>query len=133
MLNYIISYISGMKHLTSAEEEVMQYLWKLEKAYVKELLAAFPEPKPAYNTVSTIVRILETKGFVAHEAFGKTHRYHPLISREQYRSFATDALLGKYFEGSLPQLVSHLAEQENLSSSELDTLLQQLQALKNKS
>lgn len=122
-----------MKHLTSAEEEVMQYLWKLEKAYVKELLAAFPDPKPAYNTVSTIVRILETKGFVAHEAFGKTHRYYPLISREKYRSFATDSLLGKYFEGSLPQLVSHLAKNDNLSSGELDALLQQLQALKNKS
>lgn len=119
-----------MKHLTQAEEEVMQYLWQLEKAYVRELLEAFPEPRPAYNTVSTMVRILETKGFVGHEAFGKSHRYYPLVSKEKYRSFAATALVGKYFEGSLPQLVSHLAQKQDLSTQELDALLQQLEQLK---
>ena len=71
-----------MKQLTKAEEEVMQYLWKLEKAFVKEILEQMPEPKPAYNTVSTIVRILEQKGFLGFEAFGKSHRYYPLITKE---------------------------------------------------
>ncbi len=119
-----------MKHLTQAEEEVMQYLWQLEKAYVRELLEAFPEPRPAYNTVSTMVRILEQKGFVGHEAFGKSHRYFPLVSKEKYRSFATNDLVGKYFEGSLPQLVSHLAQKQSFSTQELDALLQQLEQLK---
>jgi BlaI family penicillinase repressor len=119
-----------MKHLTQAEEEVMQYLWQLEKAYVRELLEAFPQPRPAYNTVSTMVRILEQKGFVGHEAFGKSHRYYPLVSREKYRSFAANDLVGKYFEGSLPQLVSHLAQKQTFSTQELDALLQQLEQLK---
>ena len=73
-----------MKELTKAEEQVMQLLWKKEKAFVKELIEQMPDPKPAYNTVSTIVRILEKKGFVAYEAFGKTHRYFPLISKKEY-------------------------------------------------
>ena len=72
------------KELTKAEEQVMQILWQLEKAFVKEIIEQMPDPKPAYNTVSTIVRILEKKGFVSYEAFGKTHRYYPLMSKREY-------------------------------------------------
>ena len=73
-----------MNELTKAEEEIMQVLWQLDKAFVKEVVEQLPEPKPAYNTVSTIIRILEKKGFVDHEAFGKSHRYFPLIEKEDY-------------------------------------------------
>ncbi|MFN3528901.1 MAG: BlaI/MecI/CopY family transcriptional regulator [Bacteroidia bacterium] len=122
-----------MKHLTQAEEEIMQLLWQLENAYVRDLIALMPEPKPAYNTVSTIVRILEQKGFVAHHAFGKSHQYYPLVSRTSYSAFATRDLMHKYFDNSLPQLVSHLARKSDLSTGELDQLLEQIQQLKNKS
>jgi len=84
-----------MKELTRAEEEVMQILWKEKKAFVKEILDRFPEPRPAYNTVSTIVRILEKKGFVSHDEFGKSHRYFPLIMKEDYREMRlTDLMKG---------------------------------------
>ncbi|HEY0897063.1 MAG TPA: BlaI/MecI/CopY family transcriptional regulator, partial [Sphingobacteriaceae bacterium] len=86
-----------IKELTKAEEQIMQVLWDLGSGFVKDVIDRLPDPKPAYNTVSTIVRILETKGFVDHEAFGKSHRYRPVISREQYKSFATEKLLSGYF------------------------------------
>lgn len=120
-----------MKALTQAEEEVMQLLWQFEKAYVRDLLERWPDPKPAYNTVSTIIRILEQKGFVGHEPHGKTHAYYPLVSKETYSSYAGGNLIQKYFDGSLPRLVAHLAQEESLSTCELDQLLAQLQALKN--
>ena len=74
-----------MKELTKAEEQVMQILWDMEKGFVKDLLEKFPEPKPAYNTVSTICRILENKGFINHKAYGKSHQYFPLVSRGLYQ------------------------------------------------
>lgn len=74
-----------MKELTKAEEEIMQVLWKLKQAFVRDILEELPEPKPAYNTVSTIVRILENKGFVGHEAFGKSHQYYPLVAQDKYK------------------------------------------------
>ncbi|HRR94290.1 MAG TPA: BlaI/MecI/CopY family transcriptional regulator, partial [Bacteroidales bacterium] len=70
-----------MRELTKAEEEVMQVLWKIKKGFVKEILEHFPEPKPAYTTISTIIRILQDKGFVAHKAYGRTHEYYPLVSK----------------------------------------------------
>ena len=82
-----------IKELTRAEEQLMQILWQLKKGYVKDVMTPLPEPKPAYNTVSTIIRILETKGFVGHTAYGKSHEYYPLITKEQYQSFATDKLM----------------------------------------
>ena len=80
------------KELTKAEEQIMQVLWTLEKAFVKDIIEELPEPKPAYNTVSTIVRILQEKGFVSHKAYGKSHEYFPIISKEQYSTFATEKL-----------------------------------------
>ena len=88
-----------MKTLTRAEEQVMQILWDIKGAFVKEVIERFPEPKPAYNTVSTIVRILENKGFVTHESFGKSHKYIPSISKEEYRSFTAEKVVDEYFEG----------------------------------
>ena len=86
-----------MKELTKAEEQVMQILWEEKKAFVKEILSHFPEPRPAYNTVSTIVRILEKKGFVSHEEFGKSHRYYPLVQKEEYRDERFSDLMKGYF------------------------------------
>lgn len=94
-----------LKELTSAEEKIMMQLWKLEKGFVKEILREMTIPSPAYNTVSTIIRILEKKGFVGHEIFGATYRYYPLISKTDYARFATEKLLEKYFDGSAKQLM----------------------------
>ena len=112
-----------MKELTKAEEQVMQLLWKHEKAFVKELVADMPEPKPAYNTVSTIIRILEGKGFVGHEAFGKTHRYYPLISKDEYRAFFLKSMVSNYFGGSFQKLVSFFAKENDIDVQELDELM----------
>ncbi|MDX8339565.1 BlaI/MecI/CopY family transcriptional regulator [Draconibacterium sp. IB214405] len=113
-----------MKELTKAEEQVMQLLWQLEKAFVKDIIEQMPIPKPAYNTVSTIIRILEKKGFVGHNAYGKTHEYYPLISRKEYtRSFMKN-FMRNYFSGSFQEMVSFFAKEDNMSLSELDELME---------
>ncbi|MBV6644875.1 MAG: BlaI/MecI/CopY family transcriptional regulator [Cyclobacteriaceae bacterium] len=117
-----------MRELTRAEEEIMQVLWKLEKAFVKKIIEELPEPKPAYNTVSTIVRILEQKGFVGHEAFGKSHRYHPLVSKESYTKSFMSGFVSKYFSGSYQQMVSFFTKEQNLSLAELEQLLDELKS-----
>ncbi len=117
-----------MKELTKAEEEIMQVLWKLEKAFVKEVIEELPEPKPAYNTVSTIVRILESKEFVGHEAFGKSHRYFPLITKDEYSKKFMRGFVSKYFSGSYQQLVSFFAKENDMSLGELEEVLKQLKA-----
>lgn len=108
-----------MKMLTPAEEQVMQLLWKHGKAMVKDLLADMPEPRPAYNTVSTIVRILEKKGFVGHKAYGKTHEYFPAISKDAYRKFSSKQLISKYFKNSVGNLVSFFASSGELTEDEI--------------
>ena len=115
-----------LRTLTRAEEEVMLILWQLEKAFVKDILAEFPEPKPAYNTVSTIVRILEKKGFVGYTAFGKTHEYYPLITREAYKGHEVKQLMDTYFENSLSELVSFFVKSQPLSVGELDEVIRLL-------
>jgi predicted transcriptional regulator len=113
-----------MKELTKAEEQVMQLLWKKEKAFVKNLVEEMPDPKPAYNTVSTIIRILEKKGFVDHNAYGKTHEYFPLISRKEYtRSFMKN-FMRNYFSGSFQEMVSFFAKEDNMSLTDLDELME---------
>ncbi|GAB2458877.1 transcriptional regulator [Hymenobacter qilianensis] len=109
--------------LTRAEEQVMQVLWQRGPSFVKEVVAEMPTPSPAYNTVSTIIRILEQKGFVGHEAFGRTHRYEALVAQDEYRRFSLRKLLGGYFGNSFPQLVSFFAKEENLNAAQLDELL----------
>jgi BlaI family transcriptional regulator, penicillinase repressor len=112
-----------MKELTKAEEQVMQILWKLEKGFVKDMVDEMPEPKPAYNTVSTIVRILEKKGFVDHNAFGKTHEYYPAISREEYTRSYMRNFMRNYFSGSFKEMVSFFAKNDNMSLTDLDELM----------
>lgn len=115
-----------MKELTKAEEEVMQKLWQLEKAFVKEILEEFEEPKPAYNTISTIVRILEKKGFVDFKAYGKSHQYYPIVSKEEYKTKISKNLIANYFEGSIEKMVSFFAQKEEINVNELDEILKSL-------
>lgn len=112
-----------MKELTKAEEQVMQVLWDLKTAFVKDVIGKLPEPKPAYNTVSTIIRILEKKGFVSYKAYGKTHEYFPLIQKDEYRSFSLKILLKGYFGGSIERLVSFFAKENDMEIHEIEKLL----------
>ena len=121
-----------LKELTKAEEQIMQVLWKLEKAFVKEVIDALEEPKPAYNTVSTIIRILETKNFIGHTAFGKTHQYYPLVSREEYKSFASDKLLNNYFGNSVENMLSFFMQEKKLDLKEAGEILKLIEKFKNK-
>ncbi len=121
-----------IKELTKAEEQLMQILWDLEKAFVKEIIAQLPIPKPAYNTVSTFIRILETKGFVDHIAFGKTHQYFPVVSKEEYKTFATDKLMDGYFENSVESMFSYFVKKEKIDLAEADEILKMIEKLKNK-
>ena len=111
-----------MKELTKAEDQIMQVLWELEKAFVKEIVEKLSNPKPAYNTVSTIVRILEKKEFVGHEAFGNTFRYYPLISRKEYSKFYLKNFVGSYFSNSYKQMVSFFTNEESISLQEMEEM-----------
>jgi len=111
-----------MKELTRAEGEIMQILWKKGNAFVQDIIDEMPEPKPAYNTVSTIVRILEQKEVVGHEALGRSHRYFPLVKKEKYTRNFMRNVMGSYFENSLPKMVSFFTRQENLSVHELEEI-----------
>ena len=112
------------RELTKAELEVMQILWDKEAAFVNEILDVMPSPKPAYNTVSTVVRVLEKKGVVGHEAFGKSHRYRPLISKEEYTKSFMQNVMHNFFDNSLPRMVSFFYEKENLSLKETEEILE---------
>lgn len=112
-----------MKELTKAEEQVMQILWKLEKAFVKDIIDEMPNPKPAYNTVSTIVRILESKEFVGHNAYGKTYEYFPLVSKKDYTGTFLKGFIKNYFGNSYRQMVSFFAKDENLSTKEMEEII----------
>lgn len=120
-----------MKELTKAEDQIMQILWTIEKGFVKDIMDHLPDPKPAYNTVSTIVRILEKKGFVGYKAYGKTHEYFPLIAKENYTRFYLNNMVKGYFNGSFQNLVSFFAK-ENLNVTDIDKLMSELENLKNK-
>ncbi len=112
------------KELTKAEEEIMQVLWQIERGVVWDVIDQLPEPKPAYNTVSTFIRILEQKGFLDHEAVsGKTFAYFPVVSREQYRSQVTNKLVNSYFDGSIKELVSFFMQDKNLNLADADEII----------
>lgn len=119
-----------LRELTRAEEELMQVLWDKEKAFVKDVIELLPEPKPAYNTVSTIIRILETKGFVDHTAYGKTHEYFPIVSKEDYRTFITSKLMGGYFKNSVEEMMSFFVSHKQIDLKEADEILKMIEAMK---
>ena len=111
-----------MKELTKAEEQIMQILWRIEKGFVHDILDQLPLPKPAYNTVSTIVRILEKKGFVSYIAYGKTHEYFPLVSKKEYTRTYFKSFMTNYFENSYQSLTSFFTKENNLSIEELEEI-----------
>ena len=112
----------AMKELTKAEEQIMQVLWKLGKGFVKEIIDDLPEPKPAYNTVSTIVRILEKKGFVSHNAYGKTYEYFPLTSKDEYKKSYLKSFVKRYFGNSFQEMVSFFASDRDIGLKELEEI-----------
>jgi predicted transcriptional regulator len=118
--------MSQPKQLTKAEEEIMQVLWLLEKANVKQVIEELPNPKPAYNTVSTIVRILESKGFVDYEKQGKGHEYFPVVKKQDYSNQTINTLVDNYFQGSFKSMVSFFMKKNDISLNELESVLQDI-------
>ncbi|WP_016990050.1 BlaI/MecI/CopY family transcriptional regulator [Flavobacterium sp. ACAM 123] len=112
-----------MQNLTNKEEEIMHILWKLEKAFVKEVMAEITEDQPHYNTLSTIVRNLEEKGYVSHNAFGNTHQYYPVVSIADYRKRFMNTAIDNYFNSSYKNMVSFFAKEEKISAEELREIL----------
>ncbi|AKA34204.1 BlaI/MecI/CopY family transcriptional regulator [Flagellimonas lutaonensis] len=119
-----------MQKLTNKEEEVMIILWRLKKAFVKDILAEFKGNKPHYNTLSTIVRNLEDKGYVSHEAFGNTHRYYPVISKEEYRKRYVNSTIANFYDNSYKSLVSFFAKEEKISVEELKEIIALIESKK---
>ena len=115
-----------MKTLTKAEEEVMHILWNLDRALVRDILGRLPDPKPAYNTVSTVVRVLEKKGFVGHKAYGTTYEYFPLITKKEYTKFHFGEFMEKYFNNSFSQLATFFSKENKLSMQELEEIMNEL-------
>jgi len=112
-----------MQKLTNKEEEVLQILWKLEKAFVKDVLAEIKEEQPHYNTLSTIIRNLEEKGYVAYNAFGKTHQYYPIVTKEAYRKRFFNTAIDNYFNSSYKNVVSFFAKEEKISVDDLKEII----------
>ncbi|MCE5344820.1 MAG: BlaI/MecI/CopY family transcriptional regulator [Bacteroidales bacterium] len=110
--------------LTKAEEQVMQILWGMGEGLVKEIRDHFGDPKPARNTVSTVIRVLEKKGYVGHKAFGNVHSYHPLISKSEYSKSQLFGLMEGYFNNSFPAMASFFAHEKDLTVAELEELLE---------
>ena len=115
-----------MKQLTKAEEEIMQVLWDLKKTNVKGIIEHLPPPKPAYNTVSTIVRILESKGFVDYEKQGKGHLYFPLVPKSDYSNQSLNKLVDNYFQGSFKNMVSFFVKKNDVDLQDIESLLKDI-------
>lgn len=113
-----------MKELTKAEEQVMQYIWKLEKAFLKDIVEQFPEPKPAYTTISTVIRVLVKKGFVNYNTYGKIHEYYPLLSKVEYFRLHFKGLIQNFFSGSVSNFASFFTDDGDLDLSELEEMKQ---------
>ena len=116
-----------MQKLTNKEEEIMQILWKLKKAFVKDVLSEITEEKPHYNTLSTIIRNLEDKGFVSHDAFGNTHQYFPIVKMEDYRKRFMNTAIDTYFDSSYKNMVSFFAKEEKITAKELREILEMIE------
>jgi BlaI family penicillinase repressor len=121
-----------MVTLTKAEERIMQILWDIEKGFIKDIREHFPKPKPPYNTISTIVRVLVKKEIVSYKSYGGSYQYYPLITREQYRSEQMGRLMKNYFGNSLKEVVHFFSEKRDLDVDELDEALRMLGELKKK-
>lgn len=108
----------------------MQAFWRLGPAFIKEIIAELPDPKPHYNSVATMVRILEEKGFLAHETFGNTFRYYPVVTKEEYQKHAFEDIVSKYFNNSYPSMLAYFAREQKLSQEELNEILEIIKSQK---
>lgn len=111
-----------MEELSKNEEYIMSIIWKLQRGLVRDVLAEIQEPKPPYTTVSSVVRLLEKKGFVGHKAYGKTHEYFPLVKQEDYRKKTFKHMVKQFFGGSVQNVLSFMVEEKEISEKELDEL-----------
>jgi len=118
--------------LTKAEEQIMQILWEIEKGFVKDILDHFNDPKPAYTTVATFMKILEKKGFVSYKPFGNAHQFYPLISKEEYSAVHINSIFKKYFKNSIEDLVSFFTDNNKLSVNDIDNAINLLNEIKSK-
>lgn len=117
-----------MEKLTNREEDIIRVLWRLEKAFVNDIINSLPEPKPHYNTISTIIRKMESKGYVKHNAFGKTHQYYPIVSKEKYKKNSLTKTVENYFANSYKEMVSFFAEDEKISVEELKEIIKMIES-----
>ncbi len=115
-----------IKELTRAEEEVMQILWRLKRGFIKEILEKFGEPRPAYSTVSTIIRILQEKGFVNYRVYGRTHQYFPVVSKDDYRKSQMSSFVRNYFSNSYQKMVSFFAREDSITVKEIEEIMEMM-------
>jgi predicted transcriptional regulator len=115
-----------IRELTKAEEEIMQILWRIKKGFIKDLLEKYEEPKPAYSTVSTIVRILIEKGFIDYKVYGRTHLYFPVISRDDYRKSRLNSLVRNYFSNSYQKMLSFFAREDSLTIKDMEEIMEMM-------
>jgi BlaI family transcriptional regulator, penicillinase repressor len=119
-----------MQKLAKREEQIMQVFWSLEKAFIKEVIPELPDPKPHYNSVATMVKILEEKGFVSHESIGNIFRYFPVITKEDYQKHAMKDIVSQYFDNSYPSMLAFFAKEQQISESELNEILEIIKSSK---
>ena len=112
-----------MVKLAKREEQIMQVFWDLNKAFIRDIIPLLPDPKPHYNSVATMVKILEEKGFLGHETAGNMHAYFPIISREDYQKFALKDVVSQYFDNSYPRMLAFFAKEQNLSDKQLNEIV----------
>ena len=117
-----------MIKLAKREEQIMQVFWDLKKAFIKEIIPHLPEPRPHYNSVATMVKILEEKGFLDHDTVGNLYHYFPVIGREDYQKHAMKDIVSQYFDNSYPRMLAFFAKQQNLSEDELKEILQMIKS-----
>ena len=119
-----------MVKLAKREEQIMQVFWELNDAFIKEVIPNLPDPKPHYNSVATIVKILEEKGFLGHETIGNLYQYHPIISREEYQKHAMNDIVKQYFGNSYPRMLAFFAKEQNMSEVELQEIFEMIKSNK---
>jgi len=119
-----------MQKLARREEQIMQACWHLEKGFIKDIIAELPEPRPHYNSVATMVRILEEKGFLDHETFGNTFRYFPLVSKDDYQKHFFDDMVKQYFNNSYPSMLAYFAKEQKISKEEINDILEIIKSQK---
>jgi len=119
-----------MQKLAKREEQIMQVFWNLEKAFIKEVIPELPDPKPHYNSVATMVKILEEKGFLSHESVGNIFRYFPVITKEDYQKHAMKDIVSQYFDNSYPTMLAFFAKEQKISESELNEILEIIKSSK---